>query len=128
MKILYFIFTFMAVIAMGGALKETGRWSNPVYLIFMILIIAGSIFSLIREFVRVVIRKQSLLNNTEDERTEIIKDKSARNALFATYLVFFIHHLMPGANNIDANWMFYILGSSFIIFIVSYEFYYYRKS
>lgn len=128
MRELQYVFILLGYFAMFYALREAGFWSNTVQLIMNILFIIAFVIWLIREFVKKYIRKQPQLKSAEDERTESVYNRSARNALYATYFVFYIQHLIPGENSIDANWIFYILGSSLVVLMGSYAFYYYRKS
>jgi hypothetical protein len=62
---------------------------------------------------------------TEDERTENIYGKSARNALVAnnfTLLLIFIVR-----KTIDSDSLNIVVASSILVFYISYCFYYYRK-
>lgn len=124
MSILLLIFITLGWTVMFSAVRETGYWSNTIQVIFSILAVIMAIVALISS----LIRKPSLLKITADERTDSINNKSARNALYVTYSGFFFHLMVTDANNIDASWIFYILGSSCVVLIVSQLFYYYRKS
>ena len=108
---------------MFSAIREAGYWSNIVQMVFSILAIVMAIIALISAF----IRKPAFWKITADERTGSINSRSARNALYVTYLGFFIHFLVTDTNNIDTNWVFFILGSGLVALIVSQVFYYYQK-
>jgi uncharacterized membrane protein len=124
LSILLLLFITMGWTVMFSAVRETGYWSNTVQIVFTVLAVIMAIVVLASAF----IRKPSLFKITADERTDSINNKSARNALYVTYLVFLIHLMVTDTNNMDASWTFYILGSSCVVLIVSQLFYYYRKS
>ncbi len=124
MSILLLLFITMGWVVMFDAVGEAGYWTNPVQVVFTILAIILAVVALVSVF----IRKPPLLKITADERTDSNNNKSARNALYVTYLGFFIHLMVKDTSNMDANWTFYILGSSCVVLIVSQLFYYYRKS
>ena len=63
-----------------------------------------------------------------DERVQVIFSKSARNALFATYLALVIHHDITKLDTLDANWLSIIIGSGLFAMFTSLFFYYHRKS
>jgi hypothetical protein len=63
-----------------------------------------------------------------DERINAMKAKSGRNALFTTYLVFFIHSLTTNAGSMDAIWVIITIAGGFVVLIASYYFYYFRKA
>ena len=61
-----------------------------------------------------------------DERVEMIYAKSARNALFATYLVLFVRVFFADAYTLDENWFIILLASGLIVLLASVLFYYYK--
>lgn len=67
------------------------------------------------------------LNQKSDERISLIYAKSSRNALFGTYLAFFLHNLLTGANTLDSTWYMIILASGLGVLIVSFFVYFYTK-
>jgi hypothetical protein len=69
-----------------------------------------------------------LLRPLGDERINAMKAKSGRNALFTTYLVFFIHSLITSAGSLDATWVIITIASGFVVLIASYYFYYFRTA
>ncbi len=80
----------------------------------------------------VVVRRartgKTILKQMGDERINLIYAKSARNALFATYLAFFVHILITDADTLDTIWLVIILAAGLIVLIASIFFYYYRRS
>ena len=63
-----------------------------------------------------------------DERVQVIFAKSARNALFATYLALFLHLTITDLGTLDANWLSIVITSGLFAMITSLLFYYYRES
>lgn len=63
-----------------------------------------------------------------DERVSIIYSKSARNGLFATYFVFFVHLIFTDANTLDTMWLVITLAGGLLVLIASTFFYYYRNA
>ena len=69
-----------------------------------------------------------LLRPLGDERINAMKAKSGRNALFTTYLVFFIHSLTTNAGSMNGIWVIITIAGGFVVLIASYYFYYFRKA
>lgn len=63
-----------------------------------------------------------------DERMEIIYAKSARNALFVTYLTLFINSIVTDEKGLNTTWMLIMLAGGLSVLIVSVFVYYYKKS
>ena len=63
-----------------------------------------------------------------DERLEAIYAKSSRNALFATYLVLFIHASVNDIDTLDTSWLLILLASGIFVLVGSVLIYYYKKS
>ena len=62
-----------------------------------------------------------------DERMEMVYAKSARNALFATYLTLFVHPFFTDAYyTLDENWFIIMLASGLAVLIASLLIYYYK--
>ncbi len=121
--------TFFAIIlgtnVLLPAMKASGmnapQWL-PITVSLMILL-----------FLLVVILRKSgtgkpIIQRLGDERVNLIYAKSARNALFATYLIFFVHLLTTNANTIDTMWVVFTLAGGLLVLIASTFFYYYRES
>lgn len=71
---------------------------------------------------------KTIVRRMGDERINLIYAKSARNALFTTYLAFFVHILTTDANALDTRWVVITLGSGLIVLLASIYFYYFRKA
>jgi hypothetical protein len=71
---------------------------------------------------------KTILKRLGDERVNLIYAKSARNALFATYLALFVHILITDADTLDTMWLVIMLAGGLIVLLASIFFYYYRKS
>ena len=69
-----------------------------------------------------------LLRPLGDERINAMKAKSGRNALFTTYLVFFIHSLTTNGGSMNAIWVIITIAGGFVVLIASYYFYYFRTA
>ena len=69
-----------------------------------------------------------LLRPLGDERINAMKAKSGRNALFTTYLVFFIHSLTTNAGSMNGIWVIITIAGGFVVLIASYYFYYFRTA
>jgi hypothetical protein len=79
-------------------------------------------------FVIKYLNGKHLLKPLGDERLNAIYAKSGRNALFTTYLVFFIHSLITSAGSLDAIWVVVTIASGLVVLIASTFFYYFRKA
>ena len=71
---------------------------------------------------------KTILKQMGDERVNLIYAKSGRNALFATYLAFFVHILITDADTLDTTWLVITLAGGLVTLLASIFFYYYRKS
>jgi len=63
----------------------------------------------------------------EDERTSANYAKSARNALFVTYVGLVIYLLAVNANSLETKWVLNIISGGVFIFFVSETFYFLKK-
>ena len=116
----------------GVTLGATAMWASVEALNIHIpdtywVTIAIPVFLLI-VFIIKYINGKHLLRPLGDERINAMKAKSGRNALFTTYLVFFIHSLITSAGSLDATWVIITIASGFVVLIASYYFYYFRTA
>ncbi len=124
--------TFFGVIFASTILSRTLR-ALDVYIIpkniallsFILMQVALIVFVAIIVFLRIRAGKP-IIKRGWDERTKIIIVKSARNALFATYLTFFIHELITESYSLDTLWYAITLAGGLLVLIVSIFIYYFR--
>ena len=107
-----------AVIALGWVRQQWVMAVSVLLLVFLLIVVLS----------RMRKGKTALNQVGGDERITLIYAKSGRNALFATYLAFFIHSLFPNANTLDTVWVVIILASGLVVLLASVFFYSYRKS
>ncbi|HEY42112.1 MAG TPA: hypothetical protein G4O18_09715 [Dehalococcoidia bacterium] len=121
--------TYLASIFGGVALASSLRASSvqlpdqPWWSIILVLLIVL--------FVIVVVRRAKIgrpIIGLFDERMQMIYAKSARNALFATYLVLFLHPTITELGTLDADWLSITIGSGLFVLLASSLFYYFRAS
>lgn len=82
-------------------------------LILLFLVMLGSAIYRKKKNSRPMVRMMG------DERTNAIYSKSARNGLFATYLVLFVNQIVVDTEGLDANWMLIMVGSGMVALLVS---------
>jgi len=124
--ITYFAVIFGAIV-LWSAMSTSGiRISNapwiplvPILLLAVILIIS---------LVHKARTGRPIIKIIGDERMEVIYAKSARNALFITYLALFVHLLITDEDTLETNWLLIVLASGLFVLIASSLFYYYKKS
>ncbi len=112
---------FSSAMSEFGARIPESPWISmiPILLLAILLIIA---------FVRKAKTGRPIVKIIGDERMEVIYAKSARNALFVTYLALFVHLLITDADMLDTGWLLLVLASGLLVLIVSTLIYYYKKS
>ena len=71
---------------------------------------------------------QPMVKRLGDERINLIYAKSSRNALFATWAVFFIHTLITNTSALETIWVVITLSAGLAVLLSSIFFYYYGKS
>ena len=120
-----FFAVFFGVSALTPAVSALGIVLQPWLMAASVLLL---VLLLIVVLNRMRAGKTSLNQVGGDERISLIYAKSCRNALFATYLAFFIHSLFPNANTLDTVWVVIILASGLVVLLASVFFYSYRKS
>jgi hypothetical protein len=117
----------MGAVLLSSAMNEIGvqvpkyPWIAAVPVLFIAV-------SLLIAILRKARTGRPIIQIIGDERMEMIYAKSARNALFFTYLAFFIHLLIADVNTLDVIWVLLIVASGLVVLIVSTLAYYYRKS
>jgi hypothetical protein len=97
------------------------RYEGSVILWLSIIILLIGIFLLVFKY---YIRKVKL-RFIEDERDNAIMDRSARNALLATYFTLFILlsiDILP-----DAKLLLIVIAASIFVWLISLIFYHYRR-
>lgn len=121
--------TIVAVILGSIVMAEANNalGINIPTLWWVAVLVLITIFLLIVVMRRVKVGKP-VVQRIVDERVNLIYAKSARNALFATYLTFFVHLLITNANTLDTMWLAITLAGGLLVLIASTFFYYYRKS
>ncbi len=95
---------------------------ESVYLWVSIIILLIGVFLIVY---RIYIRKVKP-RFEEDERESAISDRSARNALLATYFTLYILltiDILP-----DAKSLFIVIAAGLFVWITSFIFYYYKKA
>lgn len=107
-----------AMLALGLNIPEPWLIAIPVVLVVLLFIIV----------LRSVRTGKTIVQQKTDERISLIYAKSSRNALFATYLAFFINSLISDAGTLDTMWLVITLASGLVVLIASLCFYYYWKS
>jgi hypothetical protein len=93
--------------------------------------ISGFVILFIVMFIGVILRYRAgkpIIRPVGDERINAIKAKSARNAFFATYVVFFVIPFIKKSYTLDATWYVVTLAVGLVVFFASYFFYYYREA
>ena len=119
-----FITVLLGATSIAGGIIELG-FKPPI--IWMLVII---VLLFIYLFVSVILRARAgkpILRPIGDERINAISAKSARNAFFATYVIFFILPLFNKSYTMDATWYVGTLAAGLVVFLASYYFYYYRE-
>jgi len=110
-------------VVMAEAAIALGLDISPVW---WAAILAGFYLLLLISVVRRARAGKPILKRAGDERLSAIYAKSARNALFATYLTLFIHLLVTDASALDTVWLAIMLGGGLVVLISSAVFYYYK--
>lgn len=123
---LTFIGITLASTVLASAINALGL--NIIPKTWLILVLVSFYIFLIVVVVRRARTGKGILKQVGDERTNTIYAKSARNALFATYLTFFVHALITDAHALDTVWLVIILSGGLAVLIASIFFYYYSKS
>ncbi len=120
---LTFVSVFLASNVLASAISELGL-AGPPWLWYLIssLLTIYLIVALIRAKAT-----ERTVEKIGDERTNLIYSKSSRNALFITYLIFFIHLLITDSHAIDTTWLIIIIAGGLLSLIFSAFFYYYRS-
>jgi membrane-associated HD superfamily phosphohydrolase len=120
--------TFFAVIfastTLASSLRASGIQVMPWSSIFLACFIAIMIIVVVRR----VRAGKPIIPLGWDERVQAIFAKSARNALFATYLALFLHLTITELDTLNANWLSIVIASGLFVMIMSMFFYYYRES
>ncbi|MFC1977444.1 hypothetical protein ACFLWS_04170, partial [Chloroflexota bacterium] len=122
---LTFFATIFGTTVLTSAMSALGINAPPWALITIVMLFILSVF------VVVVWRARGgkpILRRLGDERINLIYTKGARNALFATYLTFFVHILITDADTLDTMWLVITLAGGLAVLMVSIVFYYYRKA
>lgn len=123
--------TYLAVVlgitALMSALRASGiGFPNAPWLVIIpiLLIVIIVVIALVRK----ARTGRAIVRMMGDERTEVIYAKSARNALFATYLGFLVILSVTNADTVETQWLWILLASGLFVLIASLFFYYYRES
>lgn len=122
------LFTIIAGGVALGLLLASGNMSEQSFLVEGILLGISAVLLLVPLF---ILPRKALIGMikpgfTVDERIVSIGARSARNALFMTYLVL-TGFIIKDADAIDRNALTIVLASGLLTFLASYFFYYYRK-
>ena len=114
------IAVFGGVLLASAILAADIRLPNVPWLLTLIFAVA---------LIIIVLRARAgkpIMQRMGDERINMIHAKSARNALFATYLILFVRVFFTDADTLDANWMVIMLASGLAVLIASLLIYYYK--
>lgn len=122
---LTFIGTILAALVLASALIALGLNIPPLWSTTILVLFFAFVLIVIVHKVRT---GKPIFQQMSDERVNMIYAKSARNALFATYLAFFVHLLITDADALDTLWLVITLAGGLLVLIASTFFYYYRKS
>ncbi|MBN1188526.1 MAG: hypothetical protein JXA46_02125 [Dehalococcoidales bacterium] len=106
-----------------GALgiKLPVSWAAIVMALFLLYVVIVIIY-------KFKAGKPILRQSMGDERMDAVNARSTRNALFVTYLIFFLHLVITDNIVPDAVWLVAILAGGLVMLVGSIFFYYYKKS
>ena len=139
-----FIFTRKGEIKRARVNLRRNDWITNITAIFGAVLLASALSTadirlpnapwlltlLLAVFFILIVRKartgKPIMKIEGDERMEMVGAKSARNALFATYLALFLRAFFTDADTLDANWMVILLASGLAVLLASMLFYYYK--
>jgi hypothetical protein len=121
--------TFAGVV-LTSALKSPGlqdiiqkapKWLLATVPSLLLLVVIGIIMLRVKP-------GQPIANRMGDERVNGIYAKSSRNALFGTWVAFFVHLLITYANTLDTTWVVITIAGGIAVLLTSFFFYYYRTA
>lgn len=119
--------TFFAVLfgvcALTPAMITLG-WNIQPWLMAILLLLFVFLFVSVLGRARA---GKAIVTQKTDERVNLIYAKSGRNALFATYLAFFVNSLIADAGTLDTTWLVITLAAGLVVLLASLCFYYYWR-
>jgi uncharacterized membrane protein len=122
---------FFASMTMGGVVFAQTIMDTDVNLPSGYMLLGLAAFLLV-SLVYTMVRKRKtgkpMVKMMSDERVNQLSIKSARNALFVTYLVLLLQSFLSDTAGLDTTWMLIMLGSGLLVLIASYYYYYYKQS
>ena len=120
---LTYIAVIFAATVLASAMRALGLNIPPWLSLSIIFLVPLTVFVVVLRKVRA---GKPIIRRMGDERINMIYAKSARNALFATYLTFFVHILITDLDTLDTTWLVMVLAGGLVVLFASLFFYYYK--